>query len=80
MIDALIIIFLSAINDKLPPAPESTLISFEIVIVPAESLSDPDAATEPLPTLVGDDAVDIETLFPASRAVTIAVASELPKV
>ena len=50
------------------------------MIVPAESLSDPDAATEPLPTLVGDDAVDIETLFPASRAVTIAVASELPKV
>ena len=80
MIDALITISLSAINDKLPPVPESTLISLETVIVPADALSDPDAATEPLPTLLVDDAVDIETLFPASRAVTIAVASELPKV
>ena len=80
IIDELITISLSATNDKLPPTSESTFISLETVIVPASALSGPDAATEPLPTLLEEDAVDIETSFPASRALTIAVASEEAKV
>ena len=78
---ALTIIFLSALKAKLAPAfPDVTSIGLAIVIVPAVSLSDPDAATEPLPTVLVDVAVDIVTSVPASRASTIARASKLPKV